>query len=58
VPVLVYLVHHPEKQAIAESLAIVCGIALTASARCWLRGSGPPTSRATVKAWAPPTCRA
>ena len=29
VPVLVYLVHHPEKQAIAESLAIVGGIALT-----------------------------
>jgi uncharacterized membrane protein YfcA len=28
VPVLVYLVHHPEKQAIAESLAIVGGIAL------------------------------
>ncbi len=29
VPVLVYLVHHPEKQAIAESLAIVCVIAAT-----------------------------
>jgi len=28
VPVLVYLVHHPEKQAIAESLAIVGGIAV------------------------------
>jgi len=29
VPVLVYLVHHSEKQAIAESLAIVGGIAIT-----------------------------
>lgn len=29
VPVLVYLVHHPDKQAIAESAAIVCGVAIS-----------------------------
>lgn len=32
VPVLVYLLHHPEKQSIAESLAIVGCIALTGAA--------------------------
>lgn len=29
VPVLVYLLHHADKQAIAESAAIVCGIAIS-----------------------------
>lgn len=38
VPVLVYLVHHPEKQSIAEGLAIVCGIALSGAAHnAWRR---------------------
>lgn len=37
VPVLVYLVHHPDKQAIAESAAIVCGIAISGAIHNALR---------------------
>ena len=33
IPVLVYLLHHPDKVAIAESLAIVGGIALIGAAQ-------------------------
>ncbi len=38
VPLLVYLIGHPEKQAIAESLAIVGGVALAGAVRAQLRG--------------------
>jgi uncharacterized protein len=38
VPILVYLLQHEGKAAIAESLAIVGVIALVSAARAWLRG--------------------
>ncbi len=39
VPILVYLVGHAEKPAIAESLAIVAAIALVGAARQWRAGN-------------------
>lgn len=38
VPILVYLVHHAEKQAVAESFAIVGAIALFGGIRAWMKG--------------------
>lgn len=38
VPILVYLVRHPEKQAVAEAFAIVGAISLFGGVRAWLKG--------------------
>lgn len=38
VPILVYLVHHAEKQAVVESFAIVGAIALFGGLRAWMKG--------------------
>lgn len=37
VPILVYLVHHPEKQAVAEAFAIVCSISLFGGVRAAIK---------------------
>jgi uncharacterized membrane protein YfcA len=51
VPILVYLVHHAEKQAVAESFAIVGAIALFGGVRAWLKGKVDGRS---VLLWAVP----